>query len=150
MLDEDFFLYHEDTDLAWRMRLLGWESWYVPTALAWHARGSPGPQGLSIRQLSDHQRNQNPFARRLSWRNHRLSIVKNEQLTGFILDAPFIVGREIAGTALLVATDPRSIQAIASLVRHLPSAMRKRRWIQRRRRLSAGEMRRWFRSGSKI
>src|SRR5262249_9145749 len=36
--DEDFFAYREDADLAWRCRLLGWSSIYVPTAVARHAR----------------------------------------------------------------------------------------------------------------
>jgi GT2 family glycosyltransferase len=40
ILDEDFFLYKEDVDLAWRLRLLGWTAWYEPAALGWHARGT--------------------------------------------------------------------------------------------------------------
>src|SRR5207253_10520458 len=36
--DEDFFAYREDADLAWRCRLLGWTSIYVPGALAQHRR----------------------------------------------------------------------------------------------------------------
>src|SRR5678815_4753810 len=36
--DEDFFAYREDADLAWRCRLLGWTSIYVPTAVALHRR----------------------------------------------------------------------------------------------------------------
>src|SRR5439155_16165933 len=34
--DEDFFAYREDADLAWRLRLLGWNSIYVPSAVALH------------------------------------------------------------------------------------------------------------------
>ena len=34
LFDEDFFTYHEDTDLAWRARQLGWLCLYVPTARA--------------------------------------------------------------------------------------------------------------------
>src|SRR5207253_3158087 len=36
--DEDFFAYREDADLAWRCRLMGWNSIYVPTAVVWHRR----------------------------------------------------------------------------------------------------------------
>jgi GT2 family glycosyltransferase len=38
--DEDFFLYCEDIDLAWRLNLAGWRSYYEPAALAYHERGS--------------------------------------------------------------------------------------------------------------
>ena len=42
VLDEDFFMYKEDVDLAWRLRKRGWRAWYEPDALAWHARGTGG------------------------------------------------------------------------------------------------------------
>jgi GT2 family glycosyltransferase len=35
-LDEDFFLYDEDTDLNFRAQLAGWKCFYVPTAVANH------------------------------------------------------------------------------------------------------------------
>ena len=35
-LDEDFFLYDEDTDLNFRAQLAGWKCNYVPTAVAYH------------------------------------------------------------------------------------------------------------------
>lgn len=36
LLDESFFVYYEDTDLAWRARLRGWKIVYVPTSLVRH------------------------------------------------------------------------------------------------------------------
>ena len=38
-------MYKEDVDLSWRLRLAGWECWYVPRALAYHARTSSAPAG---------------------------------------------------------------------------------------------------------
>jgi GT2 family glycosyltransferase len=35
-LDDDFFLIHEDVDLAWRARLAGARCWYVPDAVVQH------------------------------------------------------------------------------------------------------------------
>jgi GT2 family glycosyltransferase len=32
----EFFLYYEDTDLAWRLRLAGWRIWYEPGAVVRH------------------------------------------------------------------------------------------------------------------
>ena len=43
-LDETFFMYKEDVDLSWRIRLAGWECWYVPSAVAYHARTSRAPR----------------------------------------------------------------------------------------------------------
>src|SRR6266545_4007880 len=45
--DSSFFLHKEDTDLCWRLRLAGWEIWYVPTAVGAHARTTRGLGELS-------------------------------------------------------------------------------------------------------
>ncbi len=34
--DDRFFMYYEDTDLSWRLRLAGWQVWYVPKAVVRH------------------------------------------------------------------------------------------------------------------
>lgn len=34
--DEDYFCYVEDVDLGFRLRLSGWQSWYVPAAIVRH------------------------------------------------------------------------------------------------------------------
>ena len=34
--DPSFFMYFEDVDLAWRARLAGWKSWFVPQAVVHH------------------------------------------------------------------------------------------------------------------
>src|SRR5947199_10263754 len=53
--DEDFFAYREDADLAWRCRLLGWNSIYVPTAVAQHRRRvTPERRGSVSREINYH------------------------------------------------------------------------------------------------
>ncbi|HPC84661.1 MAG TPA: glycosyltransferase family 2 protein [Thermoanaerobaculaceae bacterium] len=39
VLDEGFFAYREDADLAWRLQRRGWRCLYWPAARAFHARG---------------------------------------------------------------------------------------------------------------
>ena len=46
-LDDDFFLYDEDTDLNFRAQLAGWKCAYVPTAVAYHVANA------TARRLSD-------------------------------------------------------------------------------------------------
>jgi hypothetical protein len=43
-LDEDFFMYCEEIDWAWRMREAGWEAWMVPQAQVIHHGGSSSGQ----------------------------------------------------------------------------------------------------------
>src|ERR671924_1039651 len=40
IFDERFFMYKEDVDLAWRLRLRGYRAGVDGVAIGWHARGS--------------------------------------------------------------------------------------------------------------
>ena len=42
VLDESFFMYCEDVDLAWRQQLAGWRAIYVPRAVAFHHLSASG------------------------------------------------------------------------------------------------------------
>lgn len=48
--DSDYFAFYEDTDLGWRLNLLGHDVWYVPDAVVYHHH-----HGTAAR-LSDHER----------------------------------------------------------------------------------------------
>lgn len=130
LLDADFFMYKEDVDLAWRLRRLGWETRYVPDAIAWHARtaagSAPGWRGAAARS-----RDLPPAIRALSWRNQRLLQVKNDPLGAIVRDLPWILGRELAELAWLLVRDPRRFAAAPGLVRRLPRAFAKRRALAR-------------------
>jgi GT2 family glycosyltransferase len=48
LFDEDFFLYMEDVDLAFRARLAGWKCRYVPEASVCHVHGGSAGVGSDI------------------------------------------------------------------------------------------------------
>jgi len=47
LLDEDFFMYLEDVDLAFRAQLRGWTCLYEPRARAYHLGGASGGGALA-------------------------------------------------------------------------------------------------------
>ena len=55
-LDEDFFLYDDDTDLSFRAHLAGWDCVYVPAAVAYHKVNATSVR-LSDLQVYYHTRN---------------------------------------------------------------------------------------------
>ena len=137
VLDEDFFLYKEDVDLAWRLRSLGWRTMYQPSALAWHARGT-GPTGAtSMIDIARANRSIQHGAKALSWRNQRLMQIKNEAPISFVRDAPWILARESLSLGYLLFMDPRRLGAVAGFLRLAPAAMRKRQQQQARLRAKA-------------
>jgi GT2 family glycosyltransferase len=77
-LDEDFFLYDEDTDLNFRAQLAGWKCIYVPTAVAYHVANATS-QRLSDLHVYYHTRNLEfvwiknmPFALMLRFAHHKV------------------------------------------------------------------------------
>ncbi|MCX6677066.1 MAG: glycosyltransferase family 2 protein [Methanothrix sp.] len=48
LFDEDFFLYMEDVDLAFRGRLAGWRCIYVPEAVVYHHHGGTAGNGSDL------------------------------------------------------------------------------------------------------
>ena len=132
VLDEDFFLYKEDVDLAWRLGALGWWAWYEPAALAWHARGTGGTGATSLLDIARTNRTIRHEAKALSWRNQRLMQIKNEELLDYLRDSPWIIRRELLSLAFISLFDPRRLSAVAALLRLAPAAMRKRRYLRAR------------------
>jgi GT2 family glycosyltransferase len=145
VLDEDFFAYKEDVDLAWRLRLAGWDAVYVPTAVAWHGRGAAQPSEGGLLRFIRHRRAMAPWLRRTSWRNHRLMLVKNESPGLFFRDFVPIAWREVRSAAFMAAVHPADLLAIASLVRLIPRMLRKRRHLRSRRRVSDARFAAWLR-----
>ncbi len=137
ILDEDFFMYKEDVDLAWRVHQLGWKAWYAPGALAWHARGAQGPRAMTMPEIIRAGRRIPRWILIISWRNHRLMQVKNESIPALLRDLPWLVRRELLSIAFMLFVDPPRLRAIPMLLGALPSAMRKRRYLADRRKVAA-------------
>jgi GT2 family glycosyltransferase len=54
--DEDFFLFSEEVDWAYRFRAAGWSSWFVPAAEATHVYGASHGGRLFVEQQRGHLR----------------------------------------------------------------------------------------------
>jgi GT2 family glycosyltransferase len=146
--DSIFYLHKDDTDLSWRIRLAGWESWFVPQATGWHARTTRGlgDQGYlsAIRDFHKNEADKPVTAHRLAMRNQWLLLIKNEDGANLVRDLPYILARETAVVAHNVLFSPRSMAAFADFVRVWRPTLRKRRIIKKRQAISPREMRRWL------
>ena len=48
LFDERFFMYYEDTDMAWRGRARGWRYRYVPDAVLRHVHAATSVEGSPL------------------------------------------------------------------------------------------------------
>jgi len=132
--DEDFFAYREDADLAWRCRLLGWTSIYVPSAVALHRRRVTPERRSQLSALINYHSVKNRFLLRIN----------NMTRSLYIRDFVYISLRDAAVVGYVLAWEWTSIGALVYVIRHLPRLWKKRRAVQSRKRISGPELDRWF------
>jgi GT2 family glycosyltransferase len=142
--DEDLFAYKEDLDIAWRLRLRGWTSLYVPQALAYHYRAARGAEKQSIIQIIRERKGRSAFVSYLSYRNHALVLMKNEQFVNALLHLPWILWYEFRKFLYVLFLEPGSLKAIPRALGLLPRMWRKRKATFSRARVPAKELRKWF------
>ncbi|HYR42672.1 MAG TPA: glycosyltransferase family 2 protein [Terriglobia bacterium] len=132
--DEDFFAFRDDADLAWRCRLLGWNSIYVPAAVAQHRRRvTPERRGKLPKEINYH-----------SVKNRFLLRINN--MTGDLYRRHFwqITKRDLAVIGYVLIREWSSMPAFWYVVKNVPRLLRKRRAIQRRRRITTVALEKWF------
>ena len=140
--DESFFAYWEDTDLAWRAQLRGWRCLYAPPAVVHHI-GSASLGGR-VRVVD-----KPPLFQRHSLKNRYLVLMKNASPGILLALFPWLLLAEASiWTYLLVRIPhrfPLFVQVLCDIVRLAPQTLRKRRCIQRTRRVRDREILKFFR-----
>jgi hypothetical protein len=131
-LAEPFFMYLEDVDLAWRLRLQGYESLWAPGAVVSHHYSSSAGEG------SD-------FKRRLLARNRLWTLARCLPEEFWERDRMRILAFDGAAFGYSMATLDRAatfgrINAVAGLLPRLDE----RRTIQRTRTATIDEIDRWI------
>lgn len=128
--DARYFLYYEDMDLSWRMRLAGFTLGHVPEAVVRHAHAASTGEGSPLHLFHDE-------------RNRLLTLVKCAP-AGMALR---LVLRQVATTASIAwreaphwRTTGVRLRALASFVRLLPHACRERRRVGRAATLARGDL----------
>jgi len=122
--DEDFFAYREDADLAWRCRLYGWTSIYVPTAVGLHRRRvTPERRSKLPKEINYH-----------SVKNRFLLRLNNMTTSLYRRDFWPITRRDAAVIGFVFLREWSSIPGLFFVLGSLPRLLRKRRSIQRRMR----------------
>ncbi len=147
-LDEDFFMYKEDVDLSWRFQLYGWKCIYYPSAVAFHGRGTGIHKRFSMGQLLKHRGKLSKFQKHYSFKNQHLMEVKNESWGTFLRDFPRILLKKIVAPFYITLFEPYLWKSYLDCFKQLPEALKKRKIIQKNKKVSAAVMSKKFKSKS--
>ena len=147
-LDENFYAHKEDHDVSWRLRLAGWECWYVPSALAYHARTTRGLGSTgylsAVKTFHQNEREKSTLVQINAMKNQWLMLMKNEDVSNLARDFPFILARELMVVAHRLVFAPRSLAAVPMTLRLTRETLRKRRVVKRAQRMSPKALRGWL------
>jgi GT2 family glycosyltransferase len=113
MMDEDFFAYYEDVDLAWRVRQKNWAALYVPEAIAYHHK--KGPRGKEI------------FIQVKAFTNRYWCYLKNERFSSFLSYAMVAIPYEALRVVKTLVLNPSWIPAYFNEWLLLGKMIKKRR-----------------------
>ncbi len=126
--DEDYFIYYEETDLCWRLRLLGYRIVTVPTARVYHLGG--GTMGRV-----------KPLAVYFRRRNQLTTLLKNYGLARALFYSSLLIMRYLGFSVLRVLSrrDLAITRAVLSALvwnfRNIRTILRKRAEVQAKRRV---------------
>jgi len=131
--DSDYHIFYEDLDIAWRAQNAGWKGYYVPLAIAYHARGGTvrvenGIGKSYARKYLNDDLNLDLI------KNRYLTIIKNDSFLGFLVHMPFIFCYELLVWAYVLLYRPQLIKNFILNIRYLKSALDERRLIKFSRR----------------
>ncbi len=132
--DNDFFLYREDVDLAWRLRGRGWAARCVPSALAWHRR----------RNLPERRREMTSISNLHSVKNRFLLRINNAGAHHLRVTGGQTFFRDLMVVGGCLTFERSSYPGLQWLARNRRRLLAKRSEIQGRRTVTDRELLSWF------
>jgi len=131
--DADYFMYYEDTDLSWRLRLAGWHIVYAPDAVVHHLHAASSDSRSQMFAFHNE-------------RNRLLMLCTDaplgfavSRIARFALTTASLAGKRLTGRA----TPPHNVfrpdlrlRVLVAVVACLPMTLRKRRHVPQRVRRS--------------
>ena len=128
--DPDFFVYREDADVAWRAQLLGWRCFYTPAAVAHHVRTVTPANRRTLPGFINMHSVKNRFLMRI--KNVTPGVYRRYWLPMTMRDLVVMGGS--------IFWEPSSLPAFWRVAKCLPRAVKQRRQIMARRRVSDEEL----------
>ncbi|TBR16958.1 glycosyltransferase [bacterium] len=123
--DQDFRIFYEDLDIAWRAQRFGWKGYYLPKAIACHVRGGTVRKEGGVNKKHARRYIADELYVDLT-KNRYLTIIKNETLLKFILFFPFIIAYDLLAWAHVLFFRPRLLKKLIFSIIFLIPAFKKR------------------------
>ncbi len=144
IFDSAYHSYKEDVDLAFRLRQAGYRTYTLLDTVAYHDRSVAGRMSTKDIDAVKNKQSQSSWVKYHSYKNHLMTLIKNEYWQNMLLDLPFILWYEMKKMLWYICFD----RSVISGLFVLPKAglMHKRNVIVQTRAVSWKELRIWWTS----
>ena len=149
IFDESYFMYKEDVDLAFRLRSAGYSAYLVADAVAYHDRTAVGEAYINTPLHEDiaaakNKKNQSFYIRYHAYKNHLMTLYKNEYWRNLLLDFPWIFWYELKKFGYFLLFDRAVLKGLKEIWRDRQELKGKRLKIKDLRKVSWKGMRKWW------
>jgi len=141
LFDENFFAYKEDVDLAYRIASAGGKSFVLSDAVGYHNRTGADSGQASDYAQAQNKTNQSRSIKYYSYRNHLITLFKNEYWQNLIIDLPWILWYELKKFGYFLLFDRAVLAGLEDIWHRRQGIKKQRARIKKLRKLDWKEMR---------
>ena len=138
--DQDFFMYKEDVDLAFRLHSAGWKSYMLADAKAFHDRTIK-----SDKKFIKNRKERSSLGNYYSYKNHLFVLLKNIELSLFLRYFLYIISYEIIKLGYIIVFEWKTLPAALDFLKNFAKICSKRKGIREKRMIKPKEIYRWIR-----
>lgn len=142
--DVDYHSYKEDVDLAYRLASAGFKSYVLPDAMAYHDRAGAGPKTMDDAAALANKKTQSAWVKYHSYKNHLMTLYKNEYWQNFLLDFFCILWYEVKKFAYFLLLDRGVLAGLKEIWIMRKELREKRKWIIKKRKIVWKDARKQF------
>lgn len=142
--DESYQSYKEDVDLAYRLRIAGFDACVLLDSAAYHDRSAAGLERLGDRVAAENKKKQSAWVKYHSYKNHLMTLYKNEYRKNFTLDFPWILWYECKKFIYFLIFDRSVLAGLGEIYHNRAHLKSKRKEIVRMRKITPTQLRVWW------
>ena len=146
--DEGYFAYYEDVDLAWRLRLSGFKSYYSPEAKVFHIHSATGVKFSPFKKFYLHRNQYYNIFKNLSTGMMLKAVIFMPVRYSLVLSSMLMKKGSVSKTYQGSGKSMNIVKSISKgwmeVIRNFPELMDKRKTIQKNKTVKNGEIRKWF------
>lgn len=144
IFDSTYHAYKEDVDLAFRLRSARHRAFVLLEAVAYHDRSAAGPEKMDDTTALQNKKKQSEWVRYHSYKNHLMTLYKNESWQNLLLDFPWIFWYELKKLVYFVLFDRKVLAGLSEIWNARNRLRQRRHEIQTKRKITWKEMRAWW------